>query len=108
MMDTQRVDPTHVSELLFGRRCRLGVAIWALQHPKGRFFQSEPPAAALGASASNVRDELRRLVDLGMLEVERPEESTRTYYVRTSSPLWEVIAAAAEVIHVDDASGSYR
>lgn len=103
MVDTEPVDATHVSERLFGRRCRLGIAMWALQHPKGRFFQSEPPAAALGASASNVRDELLRLVEVGMLEVERPEDSSRTYYVRTSSPLWDVIVAASEAVHVDDA-----
>lgn len=98
MANTSGVDPTLVSELLFGRRCRLPVAIWALRHPKGRFFQSEPPAAELGASPSNVREELNRLVDLGMLEVERPPGSTRVYYVRTDSRLWDVIATVAEVL----------
>ena len=92
------MDPTRVSELLFGRRCRLGIAIWVLQHPKGRFYQSEPPAAQFGASPSNVRDELKRLVDLGMLDVERPEDSARIYYVRTNSPLWEIIGAATEAL----------
>ena len=95
------MDPTHVSEVLFGRRCRLGIAIWALRHPSGRFFQSEPPATALGASPSNVREELKRLVDVGMLEVERPQGSARVYYVRTESRLWDIIAAAIEAL--DDA-----
>lgn len=89
------MDPTRVSELLFGRRCRLGIAIWVLRHPKGRFFQSEPPAAELGASPSNVRDELKRLVDLGMLDVERSEDFARIYYVRTDSGLWQIIGAAS-------------
>ncbi|MBN3458401.1 hypothetical protein JNN96_30635 [Mycobacterium sp. DSM 3803] len=97
------MDPTHVSELLFGRACRLGVAAWVLNNPKGRFFQSEPSGIAR-ASSTNIRDELGRLVELGMLEVERPEDSRRIYYVRTNSPLWDVISAALNAIEAETQS----
>jgi hypothetical protein len=94
------VDPTHVSELLFGRKCRLAVATWVLRHPKGRFFQSEPRDIE-HASASNITQELNRLVQLGMLDVEHPDDSRRVYYVRTNSALWEIITAALDAIDVE-------
>lgn len=94
------MDATRVSELLFGRKCRLAVATWVLQHPKGRFFQSEPRDID-HASTSNIVDELGRLVQLGMLDTERPEDSRRVYYVRTTSPLWDIVTAALEAIDAD-------
>ena len=39
-----------------------------------------------------------RLVRLGMLEEERPDDARRVYYHRTNSPLWKIIEAAADVI----------
>lgn len=33
-----------------------------------------------------------------MLYEERREDSNRVYYVRTASPLWDVVALAAETI----------
>jgi hypothetical protein len=48
-----------------------------------------------------VRDGLKRFVDLGMLDVERPEDSARIYYVRTNSRLWEIIATAAAALEGD-------
>ena len=90
------MDATRASELLFGRKCRLAVAAWVLQHPKDRFFQSEPRGIE-HASPSNVLEELNRLVRLGMLEVERPDDSRRVYYVRTNSRLWDIIETALEV-----------
>lgn len=33
-----------------------------------------------------------------MLTEERPEDTRRVYYVRTTSPLWEVVELAAETI----------
>ncbi|MCV7034911.1 MULTISPECIES: hypothetical protein [Mycobacterium] len=94
------MDATRASELLFGRKCRLAVAAWVLQHPKGRFFQSEPRGIE-HASPSNVLEELNRLVRLGMLEVERPDDSRRVYYVRTNSKLWDIIATAIEAIDAE-------
>lgn len=96
------MDPTRVSELLFGRKCRLAVAAWVLNNPKDRFFQSEPRGIE-HASPTNVRDELARLVELGMLDIERPEDSRRIYYVRTRSPLWDIISAALAAIESGDA-----
>jgi hypothetical protein len=57
--------------------------------------------ASANASPSNVRDELKRLVDLGILDAERPEDSARIYYVRTNSRLWEIIATAAAALEGD-------
>ncbi len=94
------MDATRVSELLFGRKCRLAVAAWVLNNPKDRFFQSEPRGIE-HASPTNIRDELARLVELGMLDIERPDDSRRIYYVRTTSPLWEVIAAALQAVDSD-------
>jgi hypothetical protein len=94
------VDPTRVSELLFGRKCRLALAAWVMQHPKGRFFQSEPSGIE-HASSSNITDELKKWVELGMLDIERPEDSRRIYYVRTNSPLWDIIAAALAAIDAE-------
>lgn len=87
---------TRVSDRLFGRRCRLAVALYALQHPKGRFFQSEPPTFP-SAPSSAITKELRRLVDLGMLEEERRDETNKIYYVRVASPLWRIVAVAGSV-----------
>ncbi|WP_198538999.1 hypothetical protein [Mycolicibacterium wolinskyi] len=100
------MDATHVSELLFGRKCRLAVAMWVLRHPKGRFFQSEPRDID-HASSSNVTQELNRLVQLGMLDVEHPEDSRRVYYVRTNSPLWDIITAAIEAIDAEAAESGW-
>lgn len=92
------MDSTRISELLFGRKCRLAVAAWVLQHPKGRFFQSEASGQIEHASQSNITQEFERLVELGMLDMERPEDSRRVYYVRTNSPLWDVVTAALEAV----------
>lgn len=73
------------------------------QHPKGRFYQSEPPRFPK-ATASDVVDELRRLVELCMLDVEKPDDSRRIYYVRTNSALWDVIAVAAQASRVVEGS----
>ena len=32
-----------------------------------------------------------------MLDVKRPEDSRHIYYVRTNSPLWDIIAAVAAI-----------
>jgi len=49
----------------------------------------------------DVAKELARLVRLGMLDEERPDDSRRVYYHRTDSPLWKIIQAAAEVVEED-------
>jgi hypothetical protein len=93
------VDATGVSDRMFGRGCRLPLAVWVLQHPKGRFFQSEPPAFGT-TTPSNIRQELARLVQLGMLEEERPDDVNKVFYVRTDHALWRIIEVAAEVLEL--------
>lgn len=85
-----------VGELLFGRKGRLRLAIWILRRDKPTFFQSEPSREVDVPSA--VRQELTKLVTLGMLAEDRPEGDRRIYYTRTDSSLWKIIEAAAEVI----------
>jgi hypothetical protein len=90
------LDADEVGKQLFGRSCRLRLAIWIVQRDKPRFFQSEPPREVI--LQGDVAKELGHFICLGMLEQERPDDSRRVYYVRTDSPLWKIIEAAAEVI----------
>jgi hypothetical protein len=93
------VDAREVGKQLFGRPCRLTLALWIVRHDKPRFYQSEPPRDVI--LQGDAAKELGRLVRLGMLEEERPDESRRVYYQRTDSPLWKIIEAAADVIEAD-------
>jgi hypothetical protein len=43
-------------------------------------------------------DELNRLVRLGMLHEDRPDDTRRVYYERITSPLWKIFESAAEAI----------
>ena len=88
------MEPTRVSDLLFGRGCRLPVAAWVLAHDK-RFHQSRPPTFG-STSRSNVREELERLVRAGMLHRDEPGDG-RVWYEQTDSPLWEVVETAVRV-----------
>jgi hypothetical protein len=90
------LDATRVSDDLFGRPCRLPLMLWLLAHPKGRIYQSEPPDS-LGARTA-IRQELERLTRSGLLDEERPDGESRVYYVRSNSPLWDIVRAAARVI----------
>lgn len=89
------MDVREVGKELFGRPCRLTLALWIF-HGKPRFYQSEPPREII--AQGNVAYELGRLVRLGMLVEERPDDSRRVYYVRTSSSLWRIIEAVAEAL----------
>ena len=93
------MDTREVGRQLFGRSCRLALALWIVRHHKPRFYQSEPPREVAPQSA--LAKELGRLVRLGMLEEEHPDDSRRIYYERTESPLWRIIQAAADVIDAD-------
>jgi hypothetical protein len=90
------LDAREVSKELFGRPCRLPLALWIVRNHKSRFYQSEPPREVI--LQGDLAKELGRLVRLGMLEEERPDDARRVYYVRTGSPLWKIIEAAAGVI----------
>jgi hypothetical protein len=90
------LDTRVVGKLLFGRPCRLALALWIVRHEKPRFYQSEPPREVI--LQGDVGRELGRLVRLGMLHEERPDEVRRIYYERTDSPLWRIIEAASEAL----------
>jgi hypothetical protein len=96
------MDATRVSKDLFGRPCRLPLALWILRSNKERFYQSEPPRSIDAQSA--ITQELDRFVSVGLLDIERPDGENRVYYVRTDSPLWEIVRTAGEVI---DRAGSH-
>lgn len=89
------MDVQEVSAQLFGRPCRLPLALWIAGHGGDRFYQSEPPDE-LG-SATALRQELQRLETLGMLTVERGDDR-RLYYQRTESPLWDIVRAARDAV----------
>jgi len=93
------VDATRVSDELFGRPCRLPLMLWLLEHPKDRIYQSEPPESLGGRTA--IRQELDRLTRAGLLREERPDGDQRVYYVRTDSPLWGIVRAAARALRRD-------
>jgi hypothetical protein len=93
------VDVQQVGKLLFGRACRLDLALWIARRDKPQFFQSEPPKEVV--LPSDAAKELGRLVRLGMLEEERPDGDRRVWYFRTDSRLWKIIEAAAEALEAD-------
>ena len=75
-MDTP-LDAKEVGRELFGRPCRLTLALWIVGHHKSRFYQSEPPREVI--LQGDLAKELGRLVRLGMLEEERPARLLRAY-----------------------------
>jgi hypothetical protein len=97
------VDVNEVGRQLFGRPCRLALAVWIVRLEKPVFYQSEPPREVI--PQGHAGGELARLVGLGMLEVQRRDDSRRIYYVRTGSPLWKIFEAAADVIGAGAADG---
>ena len=88
-----------VGKLLFGRPCRLALALWIMRQDKPRFFQSQPPKEVI--FPGNAAEELGKLVRLGMLEEERPDGDRRVWYNRTDSKLWKIIEAAAEAVELN-------
>lgn len=46
-----------------------------------------------------------RLAELGMLDIERPGDSRRAYYVRTNIELGQLIEAAAEILDIEVPEG---
>jgi hypothetical protein len=90
------LDVDEVGRLLFGRPCRLALALWIVRHDKPRFYQSEPPRDVI--LQGDAAKELGKLVSLGMLLEERRDDARRVYYERTGSPLWKIFEAAAAVL----------
>lgn len=90
------MDATGISAELFGRGCRLPVAMWILHRDQPRFYQSEPPRD-LGTPTA-IRQELVRLTRAGLLVEERPDGENRVYYVRTESAWWTLIELASQIL----------
>jgi len=93
------VDADQVGKLLFGRACRLRLAVWIARRDKPEFFQSEPPKEVV--LPSDAAKELGRLVHLGMLEEARPDGDRRVWYIRTDSQLWKIIDAATKALELN-------
>jgi DNA-binding MarR family transcriptional regulator len=73
---------------------RLELLLWIQAREDPSFFQGEP-ATELLAPQSAIREELGKLVELGMLfREEHHPGSRRLYYSRTDSPLWSIVEAA--------------
>ena len=94
------MDVREVGKLLFGRPCRLTLALWIVRHEKPRFYQSEPPREVI--LQGDLGKELNRLVRLGMLDELRPDDGRRVYYERTDSPLWQIVKVASDVLEPSD------
>lgn len=90
------MDAGRISVELFGRGCRLPIAMWILSRDTPRFCQSEPPRE-LGAPTA-VRQELARLTRAGLVVEERPDGENRVYYVRTDSAWWALIELASQIV----------
>ena len=84
-------------ELLFGRRIRLRVLVWA-NTQANPFNQSQAAKGVDYSSSGEVAKELERLVQLGMLrKFGRPQRVGPQNYLRTKHPGW-AFADAAEVV----------
>jgi len=83
-----------VGDRLFGRGLRLRLAAWILAQGERKFYQSEP-GLDLRGGVSNIRSELDRFLQLGMLvEVPPTPADRRRYYRRTDSQFWTAIRTA--------------
>jgi len=67
----------------------------------GTFYQSEPPRSINTSTA--VRQEIDRLVALGMLVKVGPEASKRIYYRTTDSNLWSIVKLAGDICRQGEA-----
>jgi len=102
----QSSDPADVvGELLFGRRLRLRVLLWAAEQAEP-FHQTEAAAGVGYNSPGEVAKELERLVRLEMLrKFGRPTGVGRQYYKRDdANPGWEVAAVARRLIDLQRAA----
>lgn len=87
-----------IGELLFGRRLRLRVLLWASEQSHA-FNQSEASRGIGYSSSGEVAKELERLVQLRMLtKYGRPSRVGPQNYRRTNHVGWEVAATARRMI----------
>ena len=106
MIDDDRVDA--VGELLFGRRLRLRVLLWASEQ-KGAFNQSEAARGVGYNSSGEVAKELERLVQLDMVrKFGRPTRVGPQNYLRADHPGWEIADVARLMVLADGPSLDQR
>src|SRR5580700_705323 len=85
-------------ELMFGRRIRLRVLLWAEARPEA-FNQSEAAVGVSYSSSGEVAKELERLVRLGMLrKFGRPARVGPQNYLRVDHPGWAIASAARAAV----------
>jgi hypothetical protein len=85
---------TELIKAMFGRKLRVVLAAWILDHDSAFFLQEAQDAMRLhGEAPSGVSSELRKFVKYGML-METPDQR-RVYFSRTESPLWPAFRAIA-------------
>src|SRR5260370_8836569 len=85
-----------VGDQVVGRGVRVRLASWMLARGERKFYQSEAVSEVEGG-ISNIRDELARFVDLGMVvDVPPTPNDRRRYYRRTNSQLWDAIQVAVD------------
>jgi len=95
-LDSRMYTVDKLGDQLFGRALRLRLASWILARGERKFYQSEPVSEVEGG-ISNIRDELARFVDLGMVvDVPPTPNDRRRYYRRTNSQLWDAIQVAVD------------
>lgn len=87
-----------VGELLFGRRLRLRVLLWAAAQPEP-FHQSQAARGVDYSSSGEVAKELERLHELGMLrKFGRSNRRGPQRYVRIEHPGWAIAEATARAV----------
>lgn len=92
-----------VGELLFGRRLRLRVLLWAAVQTSA-FNQSEAARGVGYSSSGEVAKELERLVQLDMLrKYGRPTRVGPQNYVRADHLGWGVVEAARRMVEMAEA-----
>ena len=93
------MDPVDAyGELIFGRRLRLRVLLWA-RTQADPFNQSEAAKGVDYSSSGEVAKELERLVQLGMLrKFGRVHRVGPQNYVRIDHPGWAVASAAQAAV----------
>src|SRR5580700_11829784 len=85
-------------ELMFGRRIRLRVLLWAETRHEA-FNQSEAAVGVSYSSSGEVAKELERLVRLGMLrKFGRPARVGPQNYLRVDHPGWAIATAARAAV----------
>ena len=85
-------------ELMFGRRIRLRVLLWAEGRSEA-FNQSEAAVGVSYSSSGEVAKELERLVRLGMLrKFGRPARVGPQNYLRVDHPGWAIATAARAAV----------